>query len=50
MFDFHTTVTVAATASFPQATGGPETETYFAVGTAVTGAGKLLPRAGNHSA
>lgn len=31
-----------ATVSFPAATGGTETETYFAIGTAATGAGKIL--------
>jgi hypothetical protein len=31
-----------ATISFPAATGGSETETYFAIGTASSGAGKLL--------
>lgn len=37
-------VTLASTASFPAATGGSETETYFAVGTASSGSGKLLGR------
>jgi hypothetical protein len=32
----------AATISFPAATGGSETETYFGIGTASSGAGKLL--------
>lgn len=32
----------AATISFPAATGGTETETYFAIGTAATGVGKIL--------
>src|SRR5215472_1467373 len=36
--------TLAATASFPTATGGSETETYFALGTAATGTGKILYR------
>jgi hypothetical protein len=31
-----------ATISFPAATGGTETETYFGIGTASSGAGKLL--------
>lgn len=31
-----------ATISFPAATGGSETETYFGVGTASSGSGKLL--------
>jgi len=31
-----------ATISFPAATGGSETETFFAIGTAVSGAGKIL--------
>lgn len=35
-------VSPAATIVFPAASGGSETETYFAVGTAVSGAGKLL--------
>ena len=35
-------VVLAATASFPAATGGSETETYFAVGTASSGTGKVL--------
>lgn len=35
-------VTLAALTSFPQATGGTETETYFSVGTASSGAGKVL--------
>lgn len=35
-------VSPAATISFPQATGGGETETHFGVGTASSGAGKLL--------
>jgi len=36
------TVVPAATISFPPATGGGETETHFAVGTASSGSGKLL--------
>lgn len=32
----------AAAVTFPAATGGSETETYFGVGTASSGAGKLL--------
>lgn len=35
-------VSPAATISFPQATGGTETATHFAVGTASSGAGKIL--------
>jgi hypothetical protein len=35
-------VSPAATISFPAATGGSETETFFAVGTASSGAGKIL--------
>lgn len=35
-------VSPAAEISFPAATGGSETATYFAVGTASSGAGKLL--------
>ena len=35
-------VSPAANIDFPQATGGSETATHFAVGTAVSGAGKLL--------
>lgn len=35
-------VTLASTVSFPAATGGTETETYFAVGTASSGTGKIL--------
>jgi hypothetical protein len=35
-------VTPLATVSFPAATGGSETATYFAVGTASSGTGKLL--------
>lgn len=35
-------VTPLATISFPAATGGTETATYFAVGTASSGTGKLL--------
>lgn len=35
-------VTPVATISFPQASSGSETETYFAVGTASSGAGKIL--------
>jgi hypothetical protein len=36
------TVVLAALTSFPAATGGSETETYFSVGTASTGTGKVL--------
>lgn len=36
------TVVPAATISFPAASGGSETETYFGVGTASSGTGKLL--------
>ena len=36
------TVNPVSTISFPTATGGSETETYFAIGTASTGAGKIL--------
>lgn len=36
------TITPVANISFPLATGGSETETYFGVGTAVSGAGVLL--------
>lgn len=36
------TVVPAATVAFPAATGGSETETYFGVGTASSGTGKLL--------
>jgi hypothetical protein len=35
-------VTNAATISFPAATGGSNTITHFAVGTASSGAGKVL--------
>lgn len=35
-------VSPAATISFPAATGGSETETFFAVGTASSGTGKIL--------
>ena len=35
-------VSPAATISFPTAQGGSETETYFAIGTSATGAGKIL--------
>jgi hypothetical protein len=35
-------VSPAATITFPTATGGSETETYFAVGTASSGTGKIL--------
>jgi len=35
---------LAATASFPAATGGSETESWFALGTAASGAGKILYR------
>lgn len=37
-----TSVTPAAQISFPAATGGSETETFFGIGTASTGAGVLL--------
>jgi hypothetical protein len=37
-------VTLAANANFPAATSGSETEAFFAVGTAQTGAGKILYR------
>jgi len=36
--------TLVATANFPSPTGGSETETHFAVGTASSGAGKILYR------
>lgn len=36
--------TLTAAISFPQATGGSETETWFAVGTASSGTGKILYR------
>jgi hypothetical protein len=36
------TVSPVSTISFPAATGGSETESYFAVGTASTGTGKIL--------
>jgi hypothetical protein len=35
-------VTLAALTSFPAATGGSETETFFSVGTSSSGAGKVL--------
>lgn len=35
-------VSPVATISFPAATGGSETETFFAVGTALSGTGKVL--------
>lgn len=35
-------VTLASTVNFPAATAGSETETYFSVGTAASGAGKIL--------
>lgn len=35
-------VSPAATISFPAATGGSETETYIAIGTASSGSGKIL--------
>jgi hypothetical protein len=38
------TVNPATTIIFPTATGGSETETYFSVGTASSGAGKVLYR------
>lgn len=38
------TVTNAALVQFPQCTGGSETATYFAIGTASSGAGKVLYR------
>ena len=37
-----TTVTPVADISFPAATGGSETATYFGIGTASSGTGKLL--------
>ena len=37
-------VSPVAAITFPTATGGSETETFFAVGTAVSGAGKILYR------
>lgn len=37
-----TSVTPAASIAFPVATGGSETETFFGIGTAVSGAGVLL--------
>jgi len=36
------TVVPAATITFPAASGGSETETYFGIGTASSGTGKLL--------
>ena len=36
------TVNPASTITFPTATGGSETETYFGIGTAASGAGVLL--------
>lgn len=36
------TVTLAANQNFPTATGGSETETFFSVGTAASGTGKIL--------
>ena len=38
------TVTNAALIQFPQCTGGSETATYFAIGTASSGTGKVLYR------
>ncbi len=38
------TVVLAALVAFAAATGGSETETYFSVGTVVSGAGKILYR------
>lgn len=35
-------VVLAAAATFPTATSGTETETFFSVGTAISGAGKIL--------
>lgn len=35
-------ISPAAAVTFPQATGGSETETFFGIGTAATGAGQLL--------
>ena len=35
-------VALAANVTFPTATGGSETETYFAVGTSATGTGEIL--------
>lgn len=37
-----TSVVPAAQISFPTATGGSETETFFGIGTAISGAGVLL--------
>jgi hypothetical protein len=37
-------VTNAALVQFPQCTGGSETATYFAIGTASSGTGKVLYR------
>ena len=37
-------VTLTSAVSFPAATGGSETETYWAVGTASSGAGQILGR------
>jgi hypothetical protein len=37
-------VSPAATIAFPTASSGSETETYFAIGTASSGAGKILYR------
>lgn len=37
-------VTNAALVQFPQCTSGSETETYFSIGTASSGAGKILYR------
>ncbi len=39
-----TSATLTAAVSFPTATGGSETETWAAVGTAASGAGKILYR------
>lgn len=36
------TATNTAAVTFPTATGGSETETYFSIGTAATGAGQIL--------
>jgi hypothetical protein len=37
-----TSIANAGAVTFPQATGGSETETYFSIGDASTGAGKIL--------
>jgi hypothetical protein len=38
------TCTLTASVTFPTPTGGSETETYFAIGTASSGTGKILYR------